>query len=193
VDAWTPDPSHPRSVRSQLLLGGPHLIDPNFFRTVVLVLEHNAEGAFGLVVNRPLDIRVVDIVEGWDGVPGADVVHAGGPVSPDTGFGLALIAPGFPVPEGVRPILGELHAVDLSADPAFVVPALASLRIFAGYSGWSPGQLDDELERLGWLVVDGRPTDAFCTKPETQWSDVLRRQPGELKRLADYPLDPQLN
>lgn len=192
MEPWAPDASHDGSVRSKLLLGGPHLHDPNFFRTVVLVLEHNALGAFGLVINRPLEVTVGEVVEPWARL-GDRPIYSGGPVSPETGFGLARLRDGAVAPEGVRSILGELHMVDLAGDVDEIVDTLADLRVFSGYSGWAPGQLDAELEQLGWIVVDATLDDVFHPDPETQWSDVLRRQPGELRRLADYPVDPGLN
>lgn len=155
--------------------------DPNFTRGVVLVLEHDRQGAVGLVLNRPSDSPVYRWLPDW--APWAcepPVVFVGGPCEPEIGVCLMLS------PEGRNPIRG-LDVVDLSEPPR------GPVRIFSGYSGWGPGQLEEEVEEQAWMVVDADPADVSTATPERLWWEVLRRQPGPLRSLATYPDDPRLN
>ncbi len=180
----------------RLLVAAPALTDPNFDRTVVLLLDHDESGSLGVVINRPTELDVGEVLAGWRAhVTGDPVVHAGGPVAPDSALGLAAL-PG-PVdgeePAGFRRVTGPVGLIDLDADPGDLGPRLSALRIFAGYAGWGPGQLDAELAQDAWIVVDGLPQDAFVADPSDLWRVVLRRQPGRLAWLAAFPSDPQLN
>lgn len=133
------------SLTGRLLVATPALADPNFDRAVVLLLDHDEEGSLGVVLNRPTPVGVGDILEPWArlaGEPG--VVFQGGPVSLDSALGLAVI-PGDEGPLGWRRVHGAIGLVDLEAPPELLAAALGSLRIFAGYAGWGPGQLEDEL------------------------------------------------
>jgi putative transcriptional regulator len=183
----------PGSVRGKLLLAGPNLLDPNFFRSVVLVLDHDDQGAFGLVVNRRSEIPLIDVLERWAPYARPDsYVYLGGPVAPEAGFALARAS--SPDVTGVSSLRGGWAVVDLEADPTIVGPELSRLRIFSGYAGWAPGQLDAELDAQGgWIVVDALADDPFCDDADDLWSAVLRRQRGPLARLANYPLEPRLN
>ena len=177
--------------RAKLLVSSPELADPNFFRTVLLMLEHNADGALGLVLNRPLHVSAADAVPDWaDLLAPPGVLHSGGPVSPGSIVGLGM------APEGghqsVSPLLGNLGVLDLHTDPTNL-PGISSARMFAGYSGWSAGQLDAEVAAGGWLVVDAREDDALSPEPEGLWRAVLARQGGMTALLADHPDDPALN
>jgi putative transcriptional regulator len=137
-----------RSLRGRLLLAGPGLLDPNFFRSVILLLEHTDEGALGLVLNRPTD-RNVD----------------------------------------VEPVVGAFGMVDLDEDP----DEWRDVRLFSGYSGWGPGQLESEIDEDAWLVLESRPEDVATNDAERLWSKVLARQPGRLSLLARYPDEPAFN
>ncbi|WP_329217810.1 YqgE/AlgH family protein [Streptomyces sp. NBC_01485] len=185
------------SLTGRLLVATPVLADPNFDRAVVLLLDHDEKGSLGVVLNRPTPVGVSDILEGWadfTGEPG--VVFQGGPVSLDSALGIAVI-PGGPAvdgtPLGWRRVHGAIGLVDLEAPPQLLAPALGSLRIFAGYAGWGPGQLQDELEEGAWYVVDSEPGDVSCPFPERLWREVLRRQRSELAMVATYPDDASLN
>jgi putative transcriptional regulator len=176
------------SLRGQLLVGAHHLRDPNFHRTVVLLLEHNGEGAFGVVLNRPLDVEVDDVLPGWsDVVDAPSCVFQGGPVGLDGAIGVAV---GGPTVELMAPPFG---LVDLDADPASLVGTFIGMRVFAGHSGWGGGQLEAELAERSWFVVPALPTDAFTPEPEQLWRQVLRRQGGDLAMVANFPEDPRLN
>lgn len=181
------------SLTGRLLVATPALADPNFDRAVVLLLDHDDEGSLGVILNRPTPVGVGDILEHWAtlaGEPG--VVFQGGPVSLDSALGVAVI-PGDEGPLGWRRVYGAIGLVDLETPPELLAAALGSLRIFAGYAGWGPGQLEDELTEGAWYVVESEPGDVSSPRPEALWRSVLRRQRNELAMVATYPDDPSLN
>lgn len=181
------------SLTGRLLVATPALADPNFDRAVVLLLDHDEEGSLGVVLNRPTPVDVGDILESWGGLAGdPGVVFQGGPVSLDSALGLAVI-PGDEGPLGWRRVHGAIGLVDLETPPELLARALGSLRIFAGYAGWGPGQLEDELGEGAWYVVESEPGDVSSPRPESLWRAVLRRQRSELAMVATYPDDPSLN
>ncbi len=181
------------SLRGSLLVATPGLLDPNFARTVVLLLEHGAEGALGVVLNRPSDTPLAVALPAWgDAATEPAVVYAGGPVATTSAVCLArrrLDAE----PPGWQPVFGPVGAFDVEADPALVAATVAGLRVFAGYAGWGAEQLEAEIAEDAWMVVEALPDDAFSVRPERLWRSVLRRQPGEVSLLATYPTDPRLN
>ncbi|MGD9955563.1 MAG: YqgE/AlgH family protein [Candidatus Nanopelagicales bacterium] len=180
----------------RLLVAAPAMTDPNFARTVVLLLDHDEEGTLGVVLNRPSHVPVGAVLPSWDGrTTGADVVFGGGPVAEDSALGLALL-PGpvdGPEPEGFRRVAGPYGLVDLDIDPDGAAAELLAVRIFAGYAGWGEGQLLDEIARGDWYVVDGGSDDVFAADTADLWHRVLRRQPGDLAFLATPSVDPSLN
>ncbi|MFJ9318054.1 YqgE/AlgH family protein [Streptomyces globisporus] len=181
------------SLTGRLLVAAPALTDPNFDRAVVLLLDHDEEGSLGVVLNRPTPVGVGDILASWAALTGEpDVVFQGGPVSLDSALGVAVI-PGDEGPLGWRRVHGAIGLVDLEAPPELLGPALGSLRIFAGYAGWGPGQLEGELSEGAWYVVESEPGDVSSPRPEQLWRAVLRRQRSELAMIATYPDDPSLN
>ena len=189
--------SDPRAGR--LLVATPLLGDPNFRRAVVLIVEHEVEeGTLGIVLNRPTTIGVDQVLEQWTELAtDPSVVFKGGPVSPNSALALALV-PGRDEPVGWRaldgaPALARLGLLDLDAPPRLLAPAISSLRVYAGYAGWSPGQLEAEIDEGAWYVVAADPGDVFVAEPDQLWRHVLRRQDGDLAFLATYPDDPGLN
>jgi putative transcriptional regulator len=178
----------------RLLIAEPMLGDPNFDRTVILVIEHHDEGALGLVLNRPTEIEVADALPAW--VPLAAepaVLHLGGPVDEQTGWCLGRAVAPHDLDDFV-PLVGDLGLVDLSEDPDRLAPHLHSVRLYAGYSGWGAGQLDDELTVGAWFVVDAHPSDPFHRDGRELWRRILARQPADdLRRLALFPPDPSVN
>lgn len=180
------------SFAGKLLLAAPELVDPNFFRTVVLLLEHDdVEGALGVVLNRPSETAVADYLPEWAAVmPTSSVIHVGGPVTPEVAVGL-VEAPRLP-PEGWAPVMGTVGLVDLSEPPEFY-GGVARARVFSGYAGWVAGQLEAELLIRSWLVLDGHRDDVFGDNTQDLWRDVLRRQTGRLAWYADFPADPSVN
>jgi putative transcriptional regulator len=187
------------ALAGHLLVATPMLGDPNFRRTVVLVVEHESEqGTLGVVLNRPTTVPVGQVLEPWTELATSpSVVFSGGPVAPNSALALALV-PGTDEPVGWHPLdgaaaLSRLGLVDLDAPPGLLSAAITSLRVYAGYAGWSAGQLQAEIEEGAWYVLPAEPGDAFCAEPGSLWPAVLRRQGGELAYVATYPDDPGLN
>jgi putative transcriptional regulator len=181
------------SLTGRLLVATPALSDPNFDRAVVLLLDHDGDGSLGVVLNRPTPVGVADVLDDWADHTGEPaVVFQGGPVSPASALGVAVV-PGGDGPAGWRRVHGAIGLVDLESPPGPLGAALGSLRIFAGYAGWGAGQLEGELTEGAWYVVESEPGDVSSPTPERLWRDVLRRQRGELAMLATYPDDPSLN
>ena len=181
-------------MKGKLLVATPEMDDPNFFRTVVLVLDHNDDGALGVVLNRPSANALADPLPEWAELAAEPaVVFVGGPVQPEAAIGLGRRSGEVGAPDGFAALFGELGTVDLERPPAAVAPAVDRVRVFAGYSGWGPGQLEDELAADGWFVVDADVGDLWSSAPEAMWRSVLRRQRGQLRVFADFPLDPESN
>jgi putative transcriptional regulator len=181
------------SLRGKLLVALPPLVDENFDRTVVLVLEHNDDGALGVVLNRPGSQPVAEVLSNWaDLTPSPAVVFGGGPVEQGSVIGLARVATGEPS-DLWAPVFDSIGTVDLTADPADVHPPVDAVRLFSGYAGWVADQLEGELAVGAWIVADFVHDDAFGGEPASLWRSVLRRQGGRLAWLATYPDDPSLN
>jgi putative transcriptional regulator len=180
------------ALKGKLLVASPALSDPNFFRTVVLMLEHSDEGALGVVLNRPSELEVSEPLPAWADVAAQPpVVFVGGPVSPSSAICLGRAEHSDDA--DWEPVVGSVGALDLNIGPAEVRPRPEVVRVFAGYAGWGPHQIEAEILSGGWFVVDADPDDALSPSPGDLWSDVLRRQPGRLAMFAHYPLDPSTN
>jgi putative transcriptional regulator len=182
----------------KLLVATPRLGDPNFTRTVILVLEHAPAGALGLVLNHPMAVPVEEILGAWHfeaaKAPPA-VMFSGGPVSPGAVIGLVRLPGANPDgqhPEGWHQVLGAIGTVDLSVTPDDQ-PPLDGVRLFSGYSGWSSDQLDDEIAEGAWFCLDPIEADLLTEDPESLWHDVLQRQGGKLGLLATFPPHPSVN
>ncbi|HEX2118860.1 MAG TPA: YqgE/AlgH family protein [Acidimicrobiales bacterium] len=181
-------------LKGRLLVATPNLEDPNFERTVVLVLEHApSEGALGVVLNRPSDLDLAEPLPEWARAAAhPSVVFIGGPVSPSAAVCLARVGrPGEA--QGWDPVLGPVGTLDLDSDPDEAIARIDEIRVFAGYAGWGPGQLEAEIAAGGWFVVDAEASDPLSPAPEDLWATVLRRQRGTLALFAAYPPDPSLN
>ncbi|HEX4718706.1 MAG TPA: YqgE/AlgH family protein [Thermoleophilaceae bacterium] len=176
------------SLRGSLLIAGPQLLDPNFRRTVVLVADHGEEGAMGVILNRPSGMTVADAAPDLEPLIGADApIFAGGPVQPTSGVVLAEVA------EADEPVFGDVVLVPGLGELADVVDGAGSIRVFAGYAGWGPGQLDGELERDDWIVEPARASDVFSEDPDGLWGAVLERKGGQYALVARMPEDPSQN
>jgi putative transcriptional regulator len=182
------------SLAGQLLVATPSTGGAIFRRSVVLLLQHDDTGAHGLVLNKPLATGVQSVLPSWqEHVSRPQRLFQGGPVGLDTALGLAF-APGGDEPQlGIQRVFGALGVVDLDAPPELIMPEVTGLRIFAGYAGWAPGQLEGEIAEGGWYVVPSADGDVFSDRPEGLWSAVLRRQPGQLSWVASFPEDPSWN
>jgi putative transcriptional regulator len=178
----------------RLLVATPQIEEGVFRRSVVLVLHHDGDGAQGLVLNRPIDADVDSVLPGWEEHATKPAkVFQGGPVQLDSALGLVAVPGDSPEPTGVRRLFGSVALVDLDTPPLLVVPEVAGLRIFAGYAGWSPGQLEEEVSTGSWYVVDSESADAFTGHPDDLWRSVLLRQPDPLRWVAWFPVDPAMN
>lgn len=187
-----------RDLSGRLLLATPALADPSFAGSVVLLLDADESGALGVIVNRPTEIEVASVLPDWaPSVGEPQQVFRGGPVAAENALALGLLAtvpaPEDPEPEGWRGVLGGLGLVDLDSAPEPLLPRLAALRVFAGYAGWGPGQLEGELALDAWIVIDALPGDPFSHRPDELWRSVLRRQPGRQALLSTWVSDPTMN
>jgi len=218
--------------KGRLLVASPALPDPNFDRSVVLILEHGEEGTLGLILNRPSDVRLSMALPQWEHLAvEPSVVFVGGPVSPGAAICLGLYGDtngvergssseqrGLEIPEepsyegepmfseevsfkegfseggfggrrGWRGLFGNFGVLDLSMDPVDLAPGLQGIRVYSGYAGWAPEQLDNEISAGAWFVIPALEEDIFFEEPAGLWRAVLRRQKGNLRLLANYPED----
>ncbi|MGI8663355.1 MAG: YqgE/AlgH family protein [Acidimicrobiales bacterium] len=171
-----------------------HLLeDPNFERTVVVVLEHNDEGALGVVLNRPSALALDDALPEWAPLaPAPAAVFVGGPVAKGAVIAIARLKrfEEHTLPEGTwNPIVAGVGVLDLGVEAGAVEPALDALRVFTGYAGWGSGQLEAEIAEGAWWVVQADVDDALTPQPAALWRTVLRRQRSPLNRFALYPHD----
>jgi putative transcriptional regulator len=171
-------------------VAGPSLLDPNFHRTVVLVCEHDEDGAMGLVLNRPSPILAEQAIpELGEALPPEETLWVGGPVQTTS----VVVLADFADEEDGMPVAGRIGLVLPDADLDRVGDAVRRARPFLGYAGWGPGQLDGELEGEDWIVADFAPDDAFTEDPDSLWARVLGRKGGEYALLATMPPDPSQN
>ena len=179
------------STRGQLLIAGPELAEPNFWRTVVLVVDHGDDGALGLVLNRPSDTTVGEAVPQLSDLadPTEDVM-IGGPVQPSS----VIVLAEFSEPEEAALISFDQIGVLASGAPLDEIGAgVTSVRVFAGHAGWGPGQLENELERGDWILEPATYDDAFAVDPRDLWKSVLSRKGGSYALVARMPVDPSTN
>ena len=174
----------------QLLVAAPAMVDPNFARTVVVLCDIDDDGAIGLVLNRPSQSPVSEYLPQWTAAT-PPVVFVGGPVQPEIAVG--FIEHSGQAPIGFTSVSGSVGLFDLATPPELVEGAVSLLRVFSGYSGWARGQLESEIEAGDWIIIEAASSDHFSAELDTLWSEVLRRQGGELALLAEYPTDPSLN
>jgi len=179
-----------KSLKGQLLISSAGLYDQNFRHTVVLLADHSAEGAVGVVLNRPLDVTLEDAVPPLAPLGGAaEPLFQGGPVEPASAVLLAELS---------RPELADVLAFgavgflvgNVSAE---IETAILRARVYAGYAGWGAGQLEAEMAEHAWILEPAREEDVFTDAPELLWSRVLRRKGGEYAQLSKVPFDPTMN
>ena len=175
-----------------LLIASATLVDPNFARCVLLVLESNEDGSLGVIINQPSETAVGEVLDAVArrGQPAGGVLP-GRPGGAQRGTGardrsVIRRAPTRRLSAGARSP-GALGLVDLDSSPDDFLGRLAGLRIYAGYAGWGAGQLDDEIAEGSWHVVPAQRSDLFSDSPERLWREILRRQPPPLSMLATLP------
>ncbi len=175
-----------------LLLANVDLLEPTFRRSVIYVVEHNDSGTLGVVLNRASEMAVYNVLPQWaDLVAKPKSMFIGGPVKRDSALCLGTLRVGAD-PEGVpglRHVAGRIVMVDLDADPELIATVVEGVRIFAGYSGWTLGQLEGEIERDDWIVLSALPSDVLVKPRVDLWARVLRRQPMPLALMATHPID----
>ncbi|MFO8075025.1 MAG: YqgE/AlgH family protein [Egibacteraceae bacterium] len=169
----------------RLVVATPDLADENFDRAVVLILEHEAEGALGVILNRTRGIDVVSLLPAWHDLAASPaVLFSGGPVQPDEAvIGLGRSA------TPAQPVTANLGVIDLEHPPEEQAD-VTEVRLFTGYAGWGPGQLEEELETGSWFVVDPTAEDPLTADPDGLWRRVLLRQGGVFTTVTE---DPSLN
>ncbi|WP_084535677.1 YqgE/AlgH family protein [Nocardia yamanashiensis] len=178
-----------------LLVSATDLVEPAFRRSVVYIIEHNDAGSLGVVLNRPSETPVEDVLPNWAELaadPG--VLYLGGPVKRDAALCLATVKVGtsFQGTKGLRRVDGRVALVDLDSDPERITPLIEGLRVFAGYAGWTFGQLEGEMDRGDWIVLSALPSDPLAGRTDL-WAQVLRRQPLPLSLLATHPIELERN
>ncbi len=189
------DRSTTRTGPGMLLVAAPGLLDPNFRRTVVYLIEHRERGSLGVVLNRPSEVALRDVLPTWAPLSSRPPsVFVGGPVEAKTALCLAALRTGQrPDGNGLVAVSGPVALVDLDGDPEALAPRVRGVRVFAGYAGWDAGQLAGEIGRGDWFVVPALPDDVLTSQGPDLWSRVLRRQGVPLALLATMPLDARHN
>lgn len=182
------------SLRGHLLLAGAALFDSNFRRSVVLIGDHDENGALGVILNRPSETLVAEAVPSLLGLPGIDpddsVIYAGGPVMPQGG----VVVAEFSDPGAADILAFDSIGFLLEADPDEVASKVTRSRVFAGYAGWGAGQLEAELEQEGgWITEQALAADVFSEDSENLWSNILRRKGSDYAMLRTMPFDPIAN
>lgn len=183
-----------KSLAGKLLVATPLLQDPNFARTVVFLCAHDEDGAFGVVLNRPVPLlEVEEHLPAWDPyVSPPRVLFSGGPVEHTVAVALARHGRGtLAAVETELP--ARLSLFDIGQPPEEAAPGVEALRVFSGYAGWGAGQLEKELGEEAWFVVEVDEDDPFTREPDKLWTKVLRRQPGRLAMFAYFPPNPTFN
>ncbi|MGB2948900.1 YqgE/AlgH family protein [Rhodococcus sp. BGS-1C] len=190
--AWVEQAVRPGS----LLVSSVELVEPTFRRTVIYIIEHNDGGSLGVVINRASETAVQNVLPQWaDLAARPRALFVGGPVKRDSALCLATVRTGIDIDgvPGVRRVDGRVVMVDLDSNPADIAPLVEGVRIFAGYSGWTFGQLEGELERNDWMVLSALASDVIGPPKIDLWAHVLRRQPMPLAMLASHPIDVERN
>lgn len=167
----------------RLLIATPRLVDPNFYRSVVLILQHDGDGYVGVILNRETDQLVEDHLPDWSS-RSRSRVHFGGPVEPEVAIGLGLTE------TGMSTGLKGLKMIDFANTPPEDLKS--DITVYSGYSGWGNDQLEAEIASGSWYVAEAFPRDPF-ENPEDQWRRVLRRQTGFLSLVSSFPDDIHLN
>jgi putative transcriptional regulator len=184
------EPDADGSLRGQLLIASPALVDPNFARSVVLITEHGPDGAMGVVLNRPSDTEVSAVTDELEEVAGSEPVFIGGPVQPQA---LVVLAEFSDLEAAAWIVVADVGFVGADTSYDDLGSAIRRGRVYAGYSGWGAGQLEAELEEEAWIVEPPLPAELFADDPELLWHTVLARKGGQFALLSRMPDDPTLN
>lgn len=179
------------SLRGKLLVASPALADPSFARSVVFITEHGPEGAMGIVLDKPSETAVVELAPQLDEVAGPDApVYVGGPVQPSA---LVVLAEFSDPAAAAWIVVADVGFASADVEMDELARSVRRARVYAGYSGWGPGQLEAEMEVDSWIVEPPLPPELFPDDPEALWSAVLARKGGQYALVARMPADPSMN
>lgn len=198
----------PELDKGTFLMAGPGMYDPNFRQAVILLCEHNDRGSMGLVINRPTELVLTEAVHQLSGAERDDVIYSGGPVQPD--HLLILIRSEFAPPSShhvfgdvylgtdlptLKSLLDQSPTHDDAPEDAEIpsIPQEVAFRGYAGYAGWSQGQLDTEMETDSWIVVPADSKWIFDADPKVVWPELMRSLGPRHAKYATMPRDPGLN
>ncbi|MCF4007641.1 YqgE/AlgH family protein [Corynebacterium uropygiale] len=173
-----------------LLVAAPGMPSPDFARSVILIVEHDFQGTFGVALTERSDTAVHSVMPEWvDLIAKPQAVYVGGPVDPQAVVGLAVTRPEVDIAEHpeLNRLANRLVHVDLNSTPASMAELLQGMRLFAGYCSWAPGQLNAEIERGDWFVTPALPSDVTAAGSVDLWGDVMRRQSQPLPLFATFP------
>ena len=178
--------------KGDLLISEPFLPDPNFERTVVLLCEHNDEGSFGFVLNKPSLLKYSDVIESTDF---NETLFVGGPVQQDTLHFLHRIGDqiegSIEINDGIY-WGGNYEQVQVLIDTSQIDKK--DFKFFVGYSGWGAGQLEMEINEKTWIILDqAKPAHIFEITADRLWKVVLNEMGGKYRMISNYPVDPRLN
>ncbi|NOS86462.1 MAG: YqgE/AlgH family protein [Ignavibacteria bacterium] len=178
--------------KGKVLISEPFLNDPNFKRTIILLTEHCEEGSIGFVLNKPTDYLIHEVIEEF---PEFDsVVYYGGPVQLNT---LQFIYKGENIIDGSIEIMPGLYwGGSFDILKTLITSGTAApedFRFFLGYSGWTDGQIDDELEINSWIVADTSIENIFSVEPDKLWRETLKGMGKKFAILASFPENPSVN
>lgn len=179
-------------VPGSLLVSAPDTRFGDLARSVVLVLAHNEELTFGVDLAARSDVAVFNVLPDWhEVVSKPQALYIGGPLSQQTVVGVGVTAPGVEIDKYpfLTQLVGRIVHIDLNVDPEQLRGLVEGVRLFAGYAGWSPGQLEEEIEAGDWYVVPALNSDVVAPGGRDVWGDVLRRQPLPLPLFATFPAD----
>lgn len=175
-----------------LLIAPPMMQDPNFRRTVILLCEHGVDGSFGLILNKSISMQLADVVEDMGQYTGP--LSVGGPVSPETLHVLHRF--GQVVGDAVEIHKDLYWGGDFEEIQKIVrnqPTTQHDIRFFLGYAGWSPGQLDAEIEQDSWILTEAQNSFIFDSPSDSLWKSILRTMGGEYALLSNFPDDPRMN
>lgn len=178
--------------KGRLLIASPFLEDPYFSRTVVLICDHNDEGSFGFVLNRYIELDLPDLIGHLPKAAGR--ISLGGPVENNSLYYIHTLGnriEGSQLVEGNIYLGGDFDALTSGMESGDI-PA-GSIRFFVGYSGWSEGQLESEIDERSWFVRNLEDLPLMATERDDLWNEALRGMGAPFANLAHFPTDPKLN
>ncbi len=178
------------SLRGKLLIASPALVDPNFDRTVVLLTDHSADGAMGIILNRPAAAPAADLVPDFADIAGEEPLFVGGPVLPEA---VVLLAEFADPSAAAWIVVADVGLAAADTDFEELAPAVRRGRFYAGHSGWEAGQLEAEMKSESWIVEAPMPAELFPEDPDSLWADVLARMGGQYSLISRMPEDPSQN